>query len=272
VGEVLWPVGVAHGQMYHPDLVAVIAVTGSASGIGAALAARLTSGGHEVIGIDLAGADVVADLSDAAGRQVAVDGVLERCQGRLDGLAACAGVGPTAPQRLIAAVNAFGAVAVLDGLRPALADGGGAAVVVSSSSVRLVPDPGTGLRDALVADDEAAALELAERHDGSTVYAMSKAALALAVRQRADAWGTAGVRLNAVAPGPVETPLLDASLADPVLGPLVDALPVPLGRRAAADEIAAVLEFLLSPGASYVHGALWWVDGGTDATTSPTML
>jgi NAD(P)-dependent dehydrogenase (short-subunit alcohol dehydrogenase family) len=78
-----------------------------------------------------------------------------------------------------------------------------------------------------------------------------------------------GVRLNAVAPGPFESALLQTTLDDPRLAPLVDALPSPLGRRATADEVAAVVAFLLSPDASNVHASLLFVDGGIDASVSP---
>jgi NAD(P)-dependent dehydrogenase (short-subunit alcohol dehydrogenase family) len=92
------------------------------------------------------------------------------------------------------------------------------------------------------------------------------------VRRRVKAWGAAGVRVNAVAPGPFESPLLQGGREHPVLGQFIDALPVPTGKIAEPDEVAAVIEFLLSPAASYVHGSIVFVDGGIDATVRPNAL
>ena len=78
-------------------------------------------------------------------------------------------------------------------------------------------------------------------------------------------WADRGVRLNLVAPGPVHTPLFQGTLDDPVLGPLVDLLPVPLGRPAEPDEIAGPIAFLLSSEAAMIHGSVLFVDGGSDA-------
>jgi NAD(P)-dependent dehydrogenase (short-subunit alcohol dehydrogenase family) len=245
-------------------------VTGSASGLGAALRARLEAAGWRVIGVDLRGQEVSADLSSAEGRAALAPEVRALSDGPVDAVVACAGLGPhVSPGRLIAAVNYFGAVATLDELRPLL-DGAEhpAAVAIASNSLGIIPADAT-LVDALLAGDEPGALARADALDGSTIYGNSKQALARAVRQRADAWGRAGVRLNAVAPGPVETPLLQGSIDDPELGPLVDALPIPLGRRAEPDEIAAVIEFLLSPAAALVHGSVVFADGGTDAQLRP---
>ena len=101
---------------------------------------------------------------------------------------------------------------------------------------------------------------------------MSKLALTRAMRRRVGAWGRAGVRLNAVAPGPVDTPLLTGGLEDPVLGPLIEALPVPMGRRANPAEIAAAIGFLLDPANGYIHGSVLFVDGGSDALFRPDSL
>ena len=95
------------------------------------------------------------------------------------------------------------------------------------------------------------------------------ALVARAVRHRVGDWGSRGVRLNAIAPGPIDTPLLQGGLDDPELGPLIEALPVPLDRRASADEIAAVAQFLLSEDAAYVHGSIVFCDGGSDALARP---
>jgi NAD(P)-dependent dehydrogenase (short-subunit alcohol dehydrogenase family) len=65
------------------------------------------------------------------------------------------------------------------------------------------------------------------------------------------------------------TPLLQGSLEDAELAPLVDALPIPLGRRAEPSEMAGIIAFLLSDEAAYVHGAVWFADGGTDAMVRP---
>jgi NAD(P)-dependent dehydrogenase (short-subunit alcohol dehydrogenase family) len=93
--------------------------------------------------------------------------------------------------------------------------------------------------------------------------------LCRAVRRRASKWGEAGVRLNGICPGPTETPLLRGSIDHPIWGKGVAGLDIPLRRHAKAVEIAAVIEFLLGPDASYVHGSVLYADGGNDAVMRP---
>ncbi len=246
-------------------------ITGSGSGLGAAIRTRLEADGDRVIGVDLRDQEIVADLATSEGRNASIGEVLERTDGVIDGLVVCAGLGPhVQPRSLLVSVNYYGAVEVLDGLRPALSAGDRpAAVAISSNSIGMVPVNDPSLIDAMLDGTESAAVALAADFDGSSVYAHTKIALARAVRRRVQAWGEAGVRLNAVAPGPVNTPLLQGSLDDDVLGPLVDALPIPLGRRADPDDVAGTVRFLLGPDAGFVHGSLLFADGGTDALVRP---
>jgi NAD(P)-dependent dehydrogenase (short-subunit alcohol dehydrogenase family) len=247
-------------------------ITGSGSGLGAAVRARLEAAGDRVIGVDLRGQEIDADLATPTGRSAAMNAVLDLTEGTIDGLVVCAGLGPhVQPRSLIVSVNYYGAVEVLVGLRPALAAGDGpAAVAISSNSIGMVPVNDPALLDAMLDGTESDAVALASDYDGSSVYAHTKIALARAVRRRSQVWGDAGVRLNAIAPGPVNTPLLQGSLDDPTLGPLVDALPIPLGRRADPDDVAATVVFLLGPDAGFVHGSILFADGGTDAVVRPT--
>src|SRR5437867_11958438 len=201
-----------------------VAVTGSASGLGAATRALLERQGARVIGIDLRGADVDADLAAAEGRAAAVRWTAERAGGRLEGLVVCAGLGPThADSAAIVAVNYFGALEVLDGLLDTLARGdAGAAVAISSNSVTLDPALNEALIGACLRGEEEAARRVAAGLAGTTVYASSKAAVGRAIRHRAAAWGERRVRLNAVTPGPFDSPLLQACLDDPRMGPAVE--------------------------------------------------
>jgi NAD(P)-dependent dehydrogenase (short-subunit alcohol dehydrogenase family) len=257
--------------------LSVIAITGSGSGIGAATAERLRAAGHRVLGIDLRNAEIAADLSTADGRAQAIAAVLEACGGVLDGLVLCAGVGPQVePPSKVAAVNYFGAVQLLDALRPALQRGSSpCAVVVSSVASAQLPWSKNPLGAALEAGDEAqvaAVLAGAGDRAGQLAYAASKNALTVAVRRRVVEWGRAGVRLNAVAPGAVETPLLQAGLADPRYGQAIRDFVGPIPRRARAEEVAATIVFLMGPDAGYVHGAQFFVDGGIDAMARPTQF
>lgn len=119
------------------------AVTGSASGMGHAAAERLRAAGHTVIGVDLRDADVIADLSTPDGRRSAIADVLAAAGSNLDGAVFAAGLGPGKGDerlRLIAEVNYFGTVELLEGWRDALAANGGAKVVLfSSNSTTTVP-------------------------------------------------------------------------------------------------------------------------------------
>jgi NAD(P)-dependent dehydrogenase (short-subunit alcohol dehydrogenase family) len=253
----------------------IIAITGSGSGIGAATAKALRAAGHQVIGIDVRNAELSADLSTADGRAQAVAGVMERCDGVLDGLVLCAGLGvQVEPPARIVSVNYFGAVELLDGLLPALSKGcNPAAVVVSSVASAHLSWDDNRLAAALEAGDEAAIagiLDSAGEKRGNVAYACSKNALTVAVRKRAVDWGRAGVRLNTVAPGVVETPLLQASLDDPRYSKAVRDFVSPLGRSAQPHEIAETILFLLGAQASFVHGAQFFVDGGVDAMMRPT--
>src|SRR4029079_13047895 len=100
-----------------------IAITGSASGMGAALGERLTAAGDRVIGVDLRNADVEADLGTRAGRAQAIERVGELSGGALDGLVTLAGLAglPERPASLLISVNYFGTVELLKGLGPPLA-------------------------------------------------------------------------------------------------------------------------------------------------------
>ncbi len=252
-------------------------VTGSASGIGAATAQALKSAGHRVIGVDLRGGDITGDLSSAAGRALVIKEALALCGGKLDALVLCAGLGAQVnPASLTVSVNYFGAIDLLDALLPALEKGQNpSAVLISSVASTQLPWGKNPLAAALEAGDEAQAQAIvmgAGPAGGHLAYAGSKNALTVAMRKRAAAWGRAGVRLNSVAPGATETPLLQEGLLDPRYGEAIRNFVPPLGRRAEPSEIAAVVSFLLSPAASYVHGAQIVVDGGIDAVSRPTQF
>ncbi len=248
-----------------------IAITGVASGIGLATRRRLEGQGARVLGIDLRDATIIADLSTKHGRSHAVAQIRELSLERLDGLLLCAGVGPTGgPAPLIVAVNYFGAIDLLDGLRAALVAGNRPAVVaVTSNSATAVPSVREDLVACLLAGDETKARERAGEIDGTSAYVASKLALARAIRRRAPEWARAGVRLNGIAPGPIDTPLLRKDLEDPVVGPLIRDFPVPLGGFGRAEDMAAAIDFLLGPDAAFCCGSILFADGGTDALVRP---
>ncbi len=137
--------------------MATAVITGSGSGIGAAIRARLEKEGFTVIGVDLKGAEVIADLSKPEGRSEAVRDVLERCGGTIDRLVTCAGLGSNVrPASLVASVNYFGSVEVLDGLFEALKKGRDpAAVAIVSNSAQMAPLDDSPFVAAMLDGDEA---------------------------------------------------------------------------------------------------------------------
>ncbi|MDP5181890.1 SDR family oxidoreductase [Blastococcus sp. BMG 814] len=246
-----------------------IAVTGSASGIGQALAEQLIGAGDTVIGIDLKDADVCADLGTPTGRAQAVEAVLERCGGVLDGLVACAGINTPSPA--LVSVNFFGVTALAEGLRPALAAAAAprAAVVGSISGTQPVDDEVVA---ACLAGDEAAALARAEVVMGEgpqKLYPSSKAALAQWVRRDCvtPQWAGAGIPLNVVAPGVVRTPMSAALFADERMKQVMDrAVPMPLNGYAGPEVIAEALSWLIGPSNTHMTGQVLYVDGGAEVS------
>ncbi len=242
--------------------------------MGRATAQRLRDDGHTVIGVDVKNADIVADLSTPRGRTEAVEAVLGASGGKLEGAVLAAGLGPTPGRdrpRQIAQVNYLGVVELLVGWRPALAAGDRAkVVVVSSNSSTTVPAVPRRTVRALLAHDADKAVR-SVRFFGpaapTMMYAASKIAVSRWVRRHAvlPDWAGSGVRLNAIAPGAIMTPLLEEQLSTPRLAKVVRSFPIPVGGFGDVRHMADWMCFMLSDSADFLCGSIVFVDGGTDA-------
>ncbi|MEB3030286.1 SDR family oxidoreductase [[Mycobacterium] nativiensis] len=247
-------------------------VTGSASGMGRQAAEKLRAAGHTVIGIDIQNAEIRADLSTDGGRRAAAEAALEAGGGTLDGAILAAGLGPVpGRQRLIAQVNYFGVVDLLTALRPALACAGQAkVVVVGSNSTTTTPlVPRRAIRALLAGDVDKAlrAVRIFGNRSAAMIYAASKIAASRWVRRNAVTaeWAGAGIRLNALAPGAIMTPLLAEQLQNPGEAKAIRAFPVPVGGYGDAGQLADWMVFMLSNSADFLCGSIIFVDGGSDA-------
>ncbi len=247
-------------------------ITGAASGIGAATAATLREQGHTVIGVDLQGVEVSADLSTREGRLGAAAKASKLASGRVDAVIACAGI--AAPIAKTFAINFFGVTEFLTSLLPALRASDAPRVAVVSSmaslqpvSVELVEAGLSGNEDH--AHEIAAALEAQGPQIGYLNYPSSKRALSRWVRRESisEAWAGSGIPLNAVAPGTVVTPMTKDLLATPEGAAMVDAaVPMPLNYHQSAQSIADLLIWLTSEQNTHLAGQTIYCDGGADAT------
>ena len=235
----------------------VAAVTGAAQGLGLADAQRLAAGGYRVVVADLDGEAAAAAAEAIGGGAVglpadvtdpaAVDELFARVErdfGRLDVLVNNAGISypePTADlseerwQRMLD-IHLGGTFRCSKRAYPLLARQGGAIVNVSSIAAIL----GQGKRAA---------------------YSAAKGGIAALTRDLAMEWAPDGIRVNAVAPGVIETEILTENIERGMLDPAVFGTRVPLGRMGRPEEIAETVYFLAET-ATYVTGQVIVVDGG----------
>jgi NAD(P)-dependent dehydrogenase (short-subunit alcohol dehydrogenase family) len=218
-------------------------VTGSASGIGAAIAAALEKDGYTVAGLDInAGAPYVVDMSDpVAVREIVARVVAEL--GPIDAVVSAAGHYEMVPISDISSEQLHRMLRVhLGGLRN-----------VSRSVLPSMLDRGVGSIIAITS-------ELAiGGGDGHAHYAAAKGAIIGLVRSLAVEVACRGVRVNAIAPGPTDTPLLPAD--SPWRAPEYLAT-IPNRRLTRPDEIAEVVRFLLNDETDFCVGEVLSPNGG----------
>ncbi len=247
------------------------AMTGGATGIGAAVRQQLTDAGHDVIVVDIKDADIIADLSTEEGRRAAIEGITAKAPDGLDGFVPCAGVGPSmSPPSLVTRINYFGTVVLVEAMRSLVAKKNGCMVLISSNSAPMGCD--AGYVDKCLSGDEAAATAAADGiGDGQNAYGGSKLALTRWMRRNSAAYAKEGVRMNAVAPGITKTPLTDHVMADEKLGAAIKGFgeTIPTGNIGVPEQLANVITFLLSPKADFMCGSVVFVDGGHDAMLRP---
>ncbi|WP_218713757.1 SDR family oxidoreductase [Arthrobacter sp. BF1] len=246
-------------------------VTGAGSGIGASTAALLRDRGEIVIGVDLKGAEIEADLSTTAGRKTAADRAIDLAGGSIDAVIACAGI--AAPIPLTVSVNYFGVTEFLEHLAPVLAKSPAPRAAVVSSAATL-QNTSAELVDAMLAGDEAKALEIgaalaAQGPAGYLNYPSSKRALSRWVRRESitERWAGAHIPLNAIAPGTVISPMTEQLLATEEGRKMVDdSMPMPLNYHSDSIVLARLLAWLTSEENTHTTGQTIYIDGGVDAT------
>jgi NAD(P)-dependent dehydrogenase (short-subunit alcohol dehydrogenase family) len=248
-------------------------VTGAASGIGHAVAQRLLAAGAHVHCLDrnTPTAAVTQHVEVDLANPRSIDAAVEQLDGRFDGLIQVAGIPGTAPADMVIAVNSLAVRHLTESFFDRLTPGA-AVTVVSSTAGFGWPLRLDAIRGLLATDtfEEGAAWFKDNPQQGNaynfskeatTVYAMS---MALALHQR-------GFRINAVLPGPVETPILsdfEATMGKDTL----DGVRQLLGRHADPDDIATVVLFLASDDARWVNGQALAVDGGLTGAVASGVL
>ena len=152
-----------------------IAITGSASGIGASTRSLLESNSVKVIGIDLHHAEIEADLSEEEERRRAISEIINLCEGSLDGLVTSAGVSVPFKPKSMLTINWFGTVDLLRGLRETLSNSAGIShvVAISSNSTTITPNVPTSLVEACLNMDEATCYEILEKMDETQAMAIA---------------------------------------------------------------------------------------------------
>lgn len=256
----------------------VYVVTGGSGGIGGKTVEILRAQGHEVINVDLKDSDINANLATKEGRDTVIQEIHARYPEGIDGLCCIAGVAGTCKNlKLIISLNYFGAVNLAHGLFDLLKKKGGSCVVTSSNTI----SQGAARMDLVdmlnysqtKPINEARILNIIEKFDnddlsmGNSIYVTTKYALARWARRVSSSWAANGVRINAVAPGNVSTPMTAAISGSAKIA--LAALPIPINygtdELMVPEDIANVIVFLVSPLAHGVNGNVMFVDGGTDS-------
>ena len=252
-----------------------VLVVGAATGMGAAAAKQARAQGARVTAMDVAGIDYAADAAvrvDLRNRS-SVDEAIARLEGEVHTVFACAGVADGTPD--IVLINFTAQRYLIETLIDSGRLGRGASVVMISSVAGLPwPRNMPAVTEFLDTPDWQAATAWIDAHEGTDNYSFSKMAMSAYVARQAFPLLKQGIRINAIQPGPTDTPLARAN-ADIWLAFGQDYRDAAGVATLTPDEMATTLLFLGSDAASGINGANLLVDqgqvgaGATDAFESP---